>query len=59
VFSLFCFFKKIYSLLNWSFDYSRFGVDHIKNVVHCTDLDEDATLECQYFFDILASRLSS
>jgi nucleoside-diphosphate kinase len=32
---------------------ARYGVDKVKNAVHCTDLAEDATLECEYFFDIL------
>ena len=32
---------------------ARFGVDKIKNAVHCTDLAEDGPLELQYFFDIL------
>jgi nucleoside-diphosphate kinase len=30
-----------------------FGSDKIKNAVHCTDLPEDGTLECEYFFSIL------
>lgn len=32
---------------------AQFGVDRVKNAVHCTDLDEDGVLECNYFFSIL------
>lgn len=32
---------------------AKFGVDKIKNAVHCTDLPEDASLEVEYFFKIL------
>ena len=32
---------------------AEFGVDIVKNAVHCTDLDEDALTECEYFFTIL------
>jgi len=32
---------------------ARFGLDKIRNAVHCTDLAEDGPLELQYFFDIL------
>eukprot|EP01116_Phalansterium_solitarium_P000328 TRINITY_DN10207_c0_g1_i1.p1 TRINITY_DN10207_c0_g1~~TRINITY_DN10207_c0_g1_i1.p1 ORF type:complete len:396 (+),score=97.31 TRINITY_DN10207_c0_g1_i1:73-1260(+) len=30
-----------------------FGIDKIKNAVHCTDLEEDTTLDVEYFFKIL------
>ncbi|XP_014779666.1 nucleoside diphosphate kinase 7 [Octopus bimaculoides] len=30
-----------------------FGIDKIKNAVHCTDLPEDGILEVEYFFKIL------
>ena len=30
-----------------------FGVDRVKNAVHCTDLPEDGVLESEYFFNIL------
>jgi nucleoside-diphosphate kinase len=30
-----------------------FGRDKIKNSFHCTDLEEDGNLECEYFFSIL------
>ena len=33
---------------------AKFGVNKIKNAVHCTDLPEDAPLEVNYFFKILA-----
>ncbi len=32
---------------------AKFGIDKIKNAVHCTDLPEDGPLEVQYFFKIL------
>jgi len=32
---------------------AEFGSDRIQNAVHCTDLTEDGTLECEYFFNIL------
>lgn len=31
---------------------ARYGIDRIRNAVHCTDLAEDGTLECEYFFSI-------
>lgn len=31
---------------------ARFGVDRCRNAIHCTDLPEDGTLECEYFFSI-------
>ena len=31
---------------------ARFGVDRVRNAVHCTDLPEDGVLESQYFFQI-------
>jgi nucleoside-diphosphate kinase len=30
-----------------------FGNDVVENAVHCTDLDEDAGLETEYFFALL------
>lgn len=33
---------------------AKFGVDKVKNAVHCTDLTEDAPLEVEYFFKILS-----
>lgn len=27
---------------------SMFGIDRVKNAVHCTDLEEDAVLEVNY-----------
>jgi nucleoside-diphosphate kinase len=32
----------------------RYGLDKVKSAVHCTDLIEDAQLECQYCFRIMA-----
>lgn len=32
-----------------------FGHDKVNNAVHCTDLEEDGTLECEFFFQILNS----
>lgn len=32
---------------------ARFGVDKVKNAIHCTDLPEDGTLEAEYFFSIM------
>ena len=32
---------------------AKFGVDKIKNSLHCTDLPEDGALESEYFFKIL------
>eukprot|EP01083_Nonionella_stella_P133799 406829_1 len=32
---------------------ARFGVDRVRNAVHCTDLAEDGELESRYFFEIL------
>lgn len=34
---------------------ARFGIDVVQNAVHCTDMRDDAPLECSYFFDFLAS----
>lgn len=33
-----------------------FGADRVKNAVHCTDLEEDGVLECQYFFELFQSK---
>lgn len=30
-----------------------FGRDKVKNGIHCTDLDEDGVMECEFFFNIL------
>ncbi|KAJ1459575.1 nucleoside diphosphate kinase [Pelagophyceae sp. CCMP2097] len=32
---------------------AKFGVDRVQNAVHCTELADDAEMECQYFFDVL------
>ena len=34
---------------------AKFGKNRVFNAVHCTDLEEDAVLECDYFFNKLAS----
>ena len=33
----------------------QFGLDKVKNAVHCTDLAEDGALEANYFFKVLAA----
>jgi len=33
-----------------------FGVDRVRNAVHCTDLPEDGLLEVEYFFNMLYNR---
>jgi nucleoside-diphosphate kinase len=33
-----------------------FGTDRVKNAVHCTDLEEDGVLECQYFFELFQNK---
>jgi nucleoside-diphosphate kinase len=35
---------------------AKFGVDRVRNAIHCTDLPEDGALESEYFFDILSDR---
>jgi nucleoside-diphosphate kinase len=32
---------------------AQFGLDKVKNAVHCTDMPEDGVIECEYFFKIL------
>lgn len=32
---------------------AKFGVDRVKNAVHCTDLPEDGLIEVEYFFNIM------
>lgn len=32
---------------------AKFGHDAVRNAVHCTDLKEDAEMECRFFFEIL------
>ncbi len=32
---------------------AQYGMDRVKNAVHCTDLVEDAILETEYFFKIM------
>ena len=33
-----------------------YGVDKHKNAVHCTDISEEGTLECEYFFVLLPEK---
>merc|ERR1719263_1639291 len=35
---------------------AQFGLDRVRNGVHCTDLPEDGLLEVEYFFNILHGR---
>jgi len=35
---------------------AKFGVDRVKNAVHCTDLPDDGVLEVQYFFELLQEK---
>lgn len=30
-----------------------FGIDRIKNAVHCTDMPDEGVLDCEYFFVLL------
>ena len=30
---------------------AKFGKDCVYNAIHCTDLEEDATIECDYLFN--------
>jgi len=32
-----------------------YGVDNVRNAVHCTDLEDDGFLESQFFFDVLVN----
>ena len=32
---------------------ANFGLDRVRNSVHCTDLPEDGVLECEFFFKVL------
>lgn len=32
---------------------AKYGVNNAQNAIHCTDLEEDGELECEYFFSIL------
>ena len=33
-----------------------FGIDKARNAVHCTDVKEEAILECEYFFVLMQER---
>ena len=32
---------------------AKFGLDRVRNVLHCTDMPEDGRIEVQYFFQLL------
>lgn len=32
---------------------AKYGIDSVRNAVHCTDLAEDSQAECEYFFKLL------
>ena len=32
---------------------AKFGLDRVRNAVHCTDMSEDGCLEVRYFFELL------
>mmetsp|Transcript_187 Transcript_187/g.208 ORF Transcript_187/g.208 Transcript_187/m.208 type:complete len:109 (+) Transcript_187:841-1167(+) len=32
---------------------AKYGLDRVRNAVHCTDMAEDGVIECEYFFNIL------
>ena len=32
---------------------SEFGKDKVKNGIHCTDLEDDGILECEFFFSVM------
>eukprot|EP01038_Epipyxis_sp_PR26KG_P005045 gene5045-7042_t len=34
---------------------AQFGVDIVRNGVHCTDLSDDGEMECKFFFETLAN----
>ena len=36
---------------------ARYGVNLVQNAVHCTDLPDDAQLECEYFFRLLDQQI--
>ncbi|CDW91111.1 nucleoside diphosphate kinase [Stylonychia lemnae] len=33
-----------------------FGIDRVRNAVHCTDVKEEGVLECEYFFVLMQER---
>jgi len=32
---------------------AKYGINIVKNAVHCTDIEDDALLECEYFFTLI------
>lgn len=35
---------------------AHFGIDRVRNAVHCTDLEEDGPLESEFFFSLLRNK---
>ena len=35
---------------------AKYGIDRVKNAIHCTDLEEDGVMECEYFFSLIQQR---
>ncbi|KPI84635.1 putative nucleoside diphosphate kinase [Leptomonas seymouri] len=35
---------------------AKYGVDRVRNAVHCTDLEEDGPLESEFFFSLLQNK---
>ena len=35
----------------------KYGLDNVRNAVHCTDLAQDGQIECEYCFDIMQGQL--
>jgi nucleoside-diphosphate kinase len=33
-----------------------FGIDKVRNAVHCSDLTDEGVLECEYFFVLMQER---
>ena len=36
---------------------ARFGEDRVCNAIHCTDLEEDGVIDCEYFFSVLENKM--
>ena len=33
---------------------AKYGIDVVRNAVHCTDLENDGVIECEYCFKIMS-----
>ena len=33
---------------------AKYGLDTVRNAVHCTDLENDGIIECEYLFKIMS-----